>query len=64
MPRSDAAENDSLISVADAAEVVVDVDVDVDVVVAGAAVVVGAMPTVTSPVSTNDPIPKELTAAT
>ncbi len=60
MPRSDAAENDSLISVADAAEVVV----DVDVVVAGAAVVVGAMPTVTSPVSTNDPIPKELTAAT
>jgi hypothetical protein len=60
LPRSDAAENDSLISVADAAEVVV----DVDVVVAGAAVVVGAMPTVTSPVSTNDPIPKELTAAT
>ena len=60
MPRSDAADNDSLISVADAAEVVV----DVDVVVAGAAVVVGAMPTVTSPVSTNDPIPKELTAAT
>lgn len=61
LPRNDVAEKDSLTTVTVSAVVVVGA-----FVVVGAAVVVGAvdvvvvnaMPTVTSPVCTNDPIPK------
>ena len=55
LPRNDVAEKDSLTTVTVSAVVVVGAAV---VVGAVDVVVVNAMPTVTSPVCTNDPIPK------
>ncbi len=55
LPRNDVAEKDSLTTVTVGAVVVVGAFV---VVGAVDVVVVNAMPTVTSPVCTNDPIPK------